>query len=73
MPQIPARFDRLTPLVAVKVAHTAAWALLAGRIVAVRDNFDIYLPLGLARHNKLIFGVLHVLGMAFAYLRWRAG
>ena len=119
MPQMPARFDRLTPLVAVKVAHTAAWALFAGCIVAIpvaswsgnhtaaawlsaivlvevvilvangwrcpltslaarftedrRDNFDIYLPLWLARHNKLIFGVLYVLGMAFAYLRWRNG
>ena len=35
------------------------------------DNFDIYLPLWLARHNKLIFGVLYLLGMAFAYSRWR--
>jgi polyferredoxin len=38
-----------------------------------RDNFDIYLPLWLARHNKLIFGVLYGLGVAFAYVRWRAG
>ena len=35
------------------------------------DNFDIYLPLWLARHNKLILGVLYLLGMAFAYFRWR--
>ncbi len=35
------------------------------------DNFDIYLPLWLARHNKLIFGAAYVLGMAFAYFRWR--
>ena len=35
------------------------------------DNFDIYLPLWLARHNKLIFGALYLLGMAFAYFRWR--
>lgn len=34
------------------------------------DNFDIYLPLWLARHNKLIFGALYVLGIAFAYMRW---
>jgi hypothetical protein len=34
------------------------------------DNFDIYLPLWLARHNKLIFGALYVAGMAFAYVRW---
>ena len=106
-------------LVAVKIAHTIAWAFFAGCIVAIpivsltghhvaaawlsaivlaevlvlvacgwrcpltilagryteerHDNFDIYLPLWLARHNKLIFGVLYVLGMAFAFAHWRAG
>jgi len=35
-----------------------------------RDNFDIYLPLWLARHNKLIFGWLFVLGVAFTLARW---
>ena len=35
-----------------------------------RDNFDIYLPLWLARHNKLIFGALYVAGAAFALVRW---
>jgi len=39
-----------------------------------RDNFDIYLPEWLARHNKLIFGVLYVAGIAFALAQWiRAG
>jgi hypothetical protein len=28
-----------------------------------RDNFDIYLPLWLARRNKAIFGALFVLGV----------
>ena len=28
-----------------------------------RENFDIYLPLWLARHNKLIFGSLFVIGL----------
>lgn len=28
-----------------------------------RDNFDIYLPLWLARHNKKIFGTIFVMGM----------
>lgn len=32
-------------------------------------NFDIYLPAGLARHNKLIFGLLFAMGEAF--LAWR--
>ena len=28
-----------------------------------RDNFDIYLPEWLARHNKLIFGVFYTVGL----------
>ena len=35
-----------------------------------RDNFDIYLPLWLARHNKLIFGSLFVGGGLFTLARW---
>ncbi len=35
-----------------------------------RDNFDIYLPEWLARHNKLIFGSLYAAGSLFALLRW---
>jgi hypothetical protein len=35
------------------------------------DNFDIYLPAWLARHNKLIFGSLFVAGEAVVVLRWR--
>ncbi|MDA0226322.1 MAG: hypothetical protein O2975_09465 [Proteobacteria bacterium] len=35
-----------------------------------RDNFDIYLPNWLARHNKRIFGTLYVIGIAFAIMRW---
>lgn len=31
-----------------------------------RENFDIYLPLWLARNNKLVFGGLYVAGIAFA-------
>lgn len=103
-------------LVAVKVAHTVAWAFFVACILAIpvfswrgqhpaaawsaaivlidvaalllngwrcpltslaarytddrHDNFDIYLPLWLARHNKLIFGTLYVAGMAFALARW---
>jgi hypothetical protein len=30
-----------------------------------RDNFDIYLPLWLARYNKLIFGLLFAAGLLF--------
>jgi hypothetical protein len=35
-----------------------------------RDNFDIYLPLWLARYNKLIFGWLFVAGAFFALACW---
>ena len=35
-----------------------------------RDNFDIYLPLFVARYNKEIFGTLYVAGLVFALVRW---
>lgn len=35
-----------------------------------RDNFDIYLPLWLARHNKTIFGLLFLGGALFALIGW---
>jgi len=37
-----------------------------------RDNFDIFLPLWLARHNKSVFGILFVLGSLFTVARWFA-
>lgn len=35
-----------------------------------RDNFDIYLPEWLARHNKLVFGSLYVAGLVLLLFRW---
>jgi polyferredoxin len=35
-----------------------------------RDNFDIYLPEWLARHNKLVFGTLYVAGILLTLARW---
>lgn len=35
-----------------------------------RANFDIYLPEGLARYNKEIFGAILVAGWLFALYRW---
>lgn len=35
-----------------------------------RDNFDIYLPLLIARYNKQIFGWLFVVGSIFGIARW---
>ncbi|HEV2488129.1 MAG TPA: hypothetical protein VGT08_21585 [Terracidiphilus sp.] len=34
------------------------------------DNFDIYLPNWLARHNKTIFSVIFVVGGLFALGEW---
>jgi hypothetical protein len=36
-----------------------------------RANFDIYLPLWLARYNKEIFGSLFVAGILFTLAQWR--
>ncbi len=35
-----------------------------------RDNFDIYLPLWLARHNMAIFGALFVLSEVYTIALW---
>ncbi|TJY55563.1 hypothetical protein E4T66_20860 [Sinimarinibacterium sp. CAU 1509] len=35
-----------------------------------RDNFDIYLPLWLAKNNKLIFGTLYVVGLIYTGAAW---
>lgn len=35
-----------------------------------RDNFDIYLPEWLARHNKLVFGTLYVARIATTLAKW---
>jgi len=36
-----------------------------------RANFDIYLPIWIARYNKEIFGGLFVAGILFTLVRWR--
>jgi hypothetical protein len=35
-----------------------------------RDNFDIYLPLWMARYNKQVFGSLFVAGIVFTLWRY---
>lgn len=67
----------------IKFLHTVVWAFFASCRVALplaarhtserQDNFDIYLPLWLARHNMLIFGVLYVADITYTLMRWRAG
>jgi len=44
--------------------------LAAGFTEERADNFDIYLPLWLARYNKIVFGLLFVAGEIFALVRW---
>jgi polyferredoxin len=48
------------PLTAVAARYTADR----------RDNFDIYLPEWLARHNKLIFGPLYLFGILLTLSQW---
>ena len=44
---------------------------LAGRYTTNRQaNFDIYLPLWLARYNKAIFGTLFAAGEVFVLVKW---
>ena len=44
---------------------------IAARFTADRrDNFDIFLPLWLARYNKQIFGPLFLAGLAYAAFEW---
>ena len=67
----------LTLLVLVEVVVLAAnrmrcpFTAIAARYTDDRsDNFDIFLPAWLARHNKLVFGALFVLGEALFLWRW---
>lgn len=48
------------PLTAVAARHTPE------RV----ENFDIYLPRWLAKHNQVIFGTLYALGILYAAYRW---
>ena len=36
-----------------------------------QDNFDIYLPLWLARYNKQIFGSIYIAGLLYTLARWQ--
>jgi hypothetical protein len=36
-----------------------------------QDNFDIYLPLWLARYNKQVFGSLFFAGLLYTLATWR--
>ena len=75
-------FQLTAMLTAVIVIECAALAINRGKCpltsFAARytddrsDNFDIFLPLWLARYNKVIFGTLFLLGCTFALILWFA-
>ncbi len=35
-----------------------------------KDNFDIYLPLWLAKYNKEIFGTFYIVGVLYTIIYW---
>ena len=64
-------------LVEVLIIVANAWrcpltGVAAGYTDDRRDNFDIYLPEWLARHNKTIFGLLYAGGVLLTLTRWVA-
>ncbi len=62
--------------VAVLVANRMRCPLtdIAGRYTANRQvNFDIYLPLWLARYNKQIFGSLYLASFLYTLIVWLSG
>ena len=70
-------FVLLTGIVLIEVAVLALNGLrcpltgVAARYTTDRrDNFDIYLPLLVARYNKQIFGSLFLAGVAFGAIRF---
>ena len=75
-----ARFVWAFVLIAVVMGEVIVLALNAMRCpltaIAARyttdraENFDIYLPRWLARHNKTIFGTLYVAGIAYTLGKW---
>ena len=57
-------------LLAVNRCRCPLTNLAAGFTDERADNFDIYLPLWLARYNKTIFGTLFAAGELFALAKW---
>ncbi len=74
------RFDLVVILAAVVLGEVLVLVInrmrcpltgVAARYTSARaDNFDIYLPLWLARHNKTIFGTLYAAGIVYALVEW---
>ena len=58
------------PVLALNQMRCPLTRLAAHYTIDRRDNFDIYLPLWLARYNKQIFGPLFVAGGLVALWAW---
>jgi hypothetical protein len=56
-------------ILALNQMHCPLTPIAARYTLDRADNFDIYLPLWLARYNKQIFGTMFVAGLVFALLR----
>lgn len=77
------RKDFRTAGLLIAIVSLEVLVLLANRLrcpltaVAARytldrhDNFDIYLPLWVARYNKQIFGSLFLLGILYTVVQWQ--
>jgi hypothetical protein len=59
-------------ILALNLGRCPLTDMAAGYTSARADNFDIYLPGGLARRNKEIFGTLFVIGELAVVVRWLA-
>jgi hypothetical protein len=62
-------------LVEVLVIVLNGWRCPLTRVAARytddrRDNFDIWLPAWLARHNQLIFGAFYAFGILLTVILW---
>ena len=74
------RFDLALTLIAVVMVEVLVLVFnrmrcpltgVAARFTDERaDNFDIYLPLWIARHNKAVFGSLYALGIVYTWVAW---
>jgi len=57
-------------ILAINSWHCPLTTVAARYTTERRDNFDIYLPEWLARHNKLIFGTIYMAGIFLTLIGW---
>ena len=57
-------------VIALNQGHCPLTAVAARYTFDRKDNFDIFLPVWLARHNKAIFGSLFVGALVYTLIRW---